>query len=117
MTRLLRLAAIVGFAFLLSPMARAEEPKQKAEDPCMYVYQVALSAMTARQNSVPMPEAMANAGDDELARILVRAAYEAPVGYSEEHREGLAKEFANRWYAQCWDTENKREDSDENSDQ
>lgn len=96
------------------PLAVAETPKQQPKIPpdearklCASASQLAKSIMTARQNNVPMAQAMELPGVTEneqaraIAHAMVIAAYEKPRFSTQDFIDTAITDFESEMYLYC----------------
>lgn len=110
MKRLLTAAAITLAAFSSAASAQVTaEPVKENDDKCTVVYKLSKSVMGSRQAGVAMPTAMRIAGDNGLAREMVRDAFTYHRYTTEEYRDRTILDFANDWAAVCYDMESEND--------
>lgn len=86
-----------------------QEAQVNNDDPAVYcksISKLAESIMSARQNGVPMSEAM-DISSDTLVRALVEDAYKKPALSTPEFKQKLIRDFADSAYSICWKTRNR----------
>lgn len=86
-----------------------QEAQVNNDDPAVYcksISKLAESIMSARQNGVPMSDAM-EISSDTLVRALVEDAYKKPALNTPEYQQKYIRDFADSAYSICWKTMNK----------
>lgn len=95
-------AALIGLASFTAAPAFADDQA------CTSLHQLATAIMTRRQEGVPMTSMMGIAAStdnqpvNELARMMVQAAYAEPQWQTEENRARAVVTFANDMAAVCY---------------
>lgn len=74
---------------------------QETKDPCIIWGELAATIMELRQEGVNMGSAM-GVTDNELARMLVIAAYETPRFSTEDYKQQAIQDFANEVMTICY---------------
>ena len=74
---------------------------QDAQDPCIIWGELAATIMELRQEGVNMGSAM-SVTDNELARMLVIAAYDTPRFSTESYKQQAIQDFANEVMMVCY---------------
>lgn len=78
---------------------------------CRSVESVAKTVMTARQNGRSMSDMMESTSKiqgakiAEMAKSIVKTAYDKPRFTTEEHKQRAIENHGNEWAAQCWKAE------------
>jgi len=85
----------------IAAMALWVTPVFAQEDPCTIWGELAATIMELRQGGINMGTAM-NATDNELARMLVIAAYETPRFSTEGYKQQAIEDFANEVMMVCY---------------
>jgi len=88
-------ATLAAMALWVTPVLAQEE------DPCIIWGELAATIMELRQGGVNMGTAM-NATDNELARMLLIAAYETPRFSTEGYKQQAIEDFANEVMMACY---------------
>ncbi|KZZ10099.1 hypothetical protein A3758_29645 [Oleiphilus sp. HI0118] len=107
---------IVSAIALLSALnATTSHAESEAQiENCRSISQVAEVIMTARQQDMPLPEVMrlvvdveAETETDEnvknVVKELVKTAYKAPIGPTEESQKQYIAEFRNQIFLNCYE--------------
>ena len=86
------------------------DSSDKSDSPQAFCKSLSIAAeatMKARQNGIPMSEAMELAGDNELIKAMVADAYNQNSYTSEKVKEQVIRDFTDRVYSTCWKRVNK----------
>lgn len=91
-----------------APVQAAVEERSKVSMSCEQVGDIAFAIMRNRQVEIPMQRMMAIAGDNELARSLVRMAYSQPAYHADVNKQRSSNEFQNMAYMACLDSKEQQ---------
>ncbi|MEC9482551.1 MAG: hypothetical protein UMU75_04385 [Halomonas sp.] len=75
---------------------------QSRHEICAEFEQLARAVMTGRQNGVPMSEAIANAGNNKPARLIVEDAYDVSRYHTSQMKRRTVEEFSTQQYRTCY---------------